>query len=80
MAEKTKEELTDYVVAVRKLISGSLRSCIHSHGPITIDYIPSATKRVMGTLKNHVDLVDRLTKEVEDLKRENESLRGKKNA
>jgi len=31
---------------------GALRSQIHAHGPITTAWIGSATKRIVGALKN----------------------------
>lgn len=33
-----------------KKISGALKQCINSHGPITKQYIGSATKRIYGSL------------------------------
>lgn len=42
---------------VERMISGSLRSCIHSHGPITHEWIGSATKRIYSQLKADYHLV-----------------------
>ena len=38
--------------ALERAIAGALRSQIHAHGPITLDAIGSATKRVLGQLRN----------------------------
>jgi hypothetical protein len=54
-----------------KLISGALRSAIHSHGPITIDYVPSAAKRVKGQLKVYLKT---MRKENSELKKQLEGL------
>lgn len=35
-----------------KRISGALRQTINAHGPITLNYIGSATKRIYGVLLN----------------------------
>jgi hypothetical protein len=35
-----------------RAIMGALRSAIHAHGPITLDLIFSATKRIVGNLRN----------------------------
>lgn len=37
------------IVDARK-ITGGLKQCINSHGPITKDLIGSATKRIMGAM------------------------------
>lgn len=42
----------DARVALERSVSGALRSAIHDHGPITPAAIGSATKRVVGNLKN----------------------------
>lgn len=36
-----------------KRISGALRQTINAHGPITLNYIGSATKRIYGVLLNN---------------------------
>lgn len=36
-----------------KRISGALRQTINAHGPITLNYIGSATKRIYGVLINN---------------------------
>lgn len=38
--------------ALEGAIAGALRAAIHDHGPITLDRIGSAVKRVTGNLKN----------------------------
>jgi hypothetical protein len=38
--------------SLERLIGGALRSAIHDHGPITLQRIGSATKRVLGQLRN----------------------------
>ena len=35
-----------------RAIAGALRAAIHAHGPITLEHIGSATKRVLGSLRN----------------------------
>lgn len=37
---------------IRALVAGALRSCIHDHGPITLELVGSATKRVLGPLRH----------------------------
>lgn len=37
-----------------KLINGALKDTINNHGPITKDYISSASKRIYGNMKHHV--------------------------
>jgi hypothetical protein len=44
-----------------KAIAGALKSAIVAHGPITVERIPSAVKRVIGSLKvdtTHQDIVE----------------------
>lgn len=36
-----------------KVINGALKSCITAHGPITLDQIGSAGKRIIGALKSY---------------------------
>lgn len=36
---------------VEALVTGALRDCIQTHGNITKDTVPSATKRVMGAIR-----------------------------
>jgi len=36
---------------IEKMISGSLKDCIHQHGPITRNNIGSASKRIFFQLK-----------------------------
>lgn len=48
-----------------KRISGGLKQCIHSHGPIYLKDIPSAAKRVYGALLiNEVELPSTRFKDV----------------
>src|SRR3989304_2610759 len=35
-----------------RAIAGALRAAIHAHGPITLEHIGSATKRILGSLRN----------------------------
>ena len=37
---------------LERAIVGALRAAIHDHGPITLENISSATKRILGGLKN----------------------------
>ena len=45
MAEPADDPLT-------RAIAGALRASIHAHGPITLEHIGSATKRILGNLRN----------------------------
>lgn len=47
------EKLKRYKVYETKRISGALKMCINAHGPITKQFIGSATKRVYGSLLNN---------------------------
>jgi hypothetical protein len=47
---KTIDKLNRVKVVTLKKISGALKGCINSHGPITKVLIGSATKRVYGSL------------------------------
>jgi hypothetical protein len=38
--------------ALERAVIGALRSAIHHHGPITMEWIGSAAKRVVGNLTN----------------------------
>lgn len=55
VAPKQPDYMTVHIVEhtanLQKRISGALRSCIDSHGPITLQTIGSATKRVLGALR-----------------------------
>lgn len=48
MDENEEVEFID----VRKAVRGALLNCIKAHGPITEDWLESATKRVAGELKD----------------------------
>lgn len=37
-----------------KLLNGALKDTINNHGPITSNYVSSASKRMLGMLKNQV--------------------------
>jgi hypothetical protein len=39
-------------VLTLKRINGALKQTIHAHGPITLNYISSASKRIYGNLLN----------------------------
>jgi hypothetical protein len=45
-----------------KRISGALKQTINAHGPITSQFIGSATKRIHGSLLSHVKKESFLTK------------------
>lgn len=48
-----------------KRISGGLKQCIHSHGPIYINDIPSAAKRIYGALLvNEIDIQNNRFKDI----------------
>lgn len=49
--QRAKKTPTIRIVKKRDRIVGGLRSCIDAHGPITVDLIPSAVKRILGALK-----------------------------
>lgn len=49
----TIEKLKRDKVYETKRISGALKQTINAHGPITAQYIGSATKRVYGSLLNN---------------------------
>lgn len=36
---------------IRAVVHGALKSCINDHGPITSEFLASATKRVLGGIK-----------------------------
>ncbi len=38
---------------LERSINGAIKNTIHSHGPITLNWISSASKRVIGTLKGY---------------------------
>jgi hypothetical protein len=38
---------------LRPLIKGCLQHCIHEHGPITRDFVDSATKRILNGIAAH---------------------------
>jgi hypothetical protein len=38
--------------AMTRAVAGALRDAIHAHGPITLKGITSATKRIVGSLRN----------------------------
>lgn len=40
----------DFVSSLQRRISGGLKSAIDAHGPITMDHVGSAVKRIMGLL------------------------------
>lgn len=40
------------VASIEHAIAGALRAAIHDHGPITLERIGSAVKRVVGNLRN----------------------------
>lgn len=44
-------------------VVGSLRAAIHDHGPITLDRIGSAAKRVVGNLRNAADVPKGVSRE-----------------
>lgn len=35
---------------LERIVAGALRAAIHDHGPITLDQVGSATRRVVGQL------------------------------
>jgi len=37
---------------IERAIAGALRATIHDHGPITVEHIGSAVKRIVGNLAN----------------------------
>lgn len=38
--------------ALERAVAGALRAVIHDHGPITVERIGSAVKRIVGNLRN----------------------------
>jgi hypothetical protein len=44
---------------VQRIIAGALRSTIDAHGPVTLDWIDSASKRIanqlLGDIQQHID-------------------------
>ena len=65
---------------MERVVSGALRQCIHSHGPITGRWNGSATKRVANALKGYFlqyssqtfnnELIERHEKDFEEEKRQ----------
>ena len=56
----------ELIVTEKKLyniVQGSLKSCIDAHGPITKQFIPSASKRVKNQIK--APLIENLKKELQ---------------
>lgn len=43
-------KLNREVIITKRRISGGIRQTINAHGPITLDLIPSASKRIYGAL------------------------------
>jgi uncharacterized membrane-anchored protein YjiN (DUF445 family) len=61
----TIEKLKKEKVIESKRISGALKQTIHAHGPITKEFIGSATKRIYGSLLNNEkkeSFIDKLKK------------------
>lgn len=44
--------MTDDDARLERAILGALRAAIHDHGPITLDTMSSAAKRIVGNLAN----------------------------
>ena len=42
--------MTDFEKRLNWAISGGLKHCINAHGPITKNFIPSASKRISGQI------------------------------
>lgn len=47
---KDKVATTEYSYHLKRII-GALKNTINAHGPITIDIVPSAAKRILGAIK-----------------------------
>ena len=43
--------ILEHTIEMQKRINGALRSTIHSHGPITLEWVGSATKRILAALR-----------------------------
>jgi hypothetical protein len=50
----TIEKLKRDKIYETKRISGAIKQCLNAHGPITKQYIGSATKRIYGALLDNV--------------------------
>ena len=80
---------------VEVYVQGGLKDCINMHGPITYDFIPSASKRILGRLFYELENLEKIKKyanqdvykttilnlrqEIQELQTENRLLRDRMN-
>lgn len=63
VTNKNNMELAVTEKILYNIVQGSLKTCIDAHGPITKQFIPSASKRVKNQIK--APLIEDLKKEIQ---------------